>query len=77
MNNLLRKPNTIFSWMVMICLSVFLTGCKDTIDMEQKVNELYSKMSQEERIAQLRSMYMDELFDEQGIDKHAERILSN
>ena len=34
--------------------------------MEQKVDELYSKMSQEERIAQLRSMYMDDLFDEQG-----------
>jgi beta-glucosidase len=35
-------------------------------DMEQQVNELYDSMSQEERIAQLRSMYMDELFDEQG-----------
>mgnify|MGYP002622545122 FL=1 len=35
-------------------------------DIEQQVNELYDKMSQEERIAQLRSMYMDELFDEQG-----------
>ena len=35
-------------------------------DIEQQVDELYGKMSQEERIAQLRSMYMDELFDEQG-----------
>ena len=34
--------------------------------MEQQVDELYSKMPQEERIAQLRSMYMDDLFDEQG-----------
>jgi beta-glucosidase len=34
--------------------------------MEQKVNELYDRMSQEERIAQLKSMYMDDLFDEQG-----------
>ena len=34
--------------------------------MEQTVDELYNKMSQEERIAQLRSMYMDDLFDEQG-----------
>ena len=35
-------------------------------DMEQKINELYERMPQEERIAQLRSMYMDDLFDEQG-----------
>jgi len=35
-------------------------------DMEKQVDELYSKMSQEERIAQLKSMYMDDLFDEQG-----------
>ena len=34
--------------------------------MEQQVNELYNKMSQPARVAQLRSMYMDELFDEQG-----------
>ena len=43
-----------------------LTGCNETKDMEQRVNELYDKMPQEERIAQLRSMYMDDLFDEQG-----------
>jgi beta-glucosidase len=34
--------------------------------MEQTINELYQRMSQEERIAQLRSMYMDDLFDKQG-----------
>ena len=34
--------------------------------MEQQIDELHGKMSQEERIAQLRSMYMDDLFDEQG-----------
>ena len=34
--------------------------------MEQTINELYERMSQEERIAQLRSMYMDDLFDKQG-----------
>ena len=34
--------------------------------MEKYINELYDRMSQEERIAQLRSMYMDDLFDEQG-----------
>ena len=45
--------------------ALLTVGCKET-DMEQKVNELYERMPQEERIAQLRSMYMDELFDEQG-----------
>ena len=43
-----------------------MTGCNTTTDIEQQVNELYDKMPQEERIAQLKSMYMDDLFDEQG-----------
>ena len=34
--------------------------------MEKQVDELYNRMPQEERIAQLKSMYMDELFDEDG-----------
>ena len=51
---------------LMICMTVLLTGCTTSVDLEQQVDELYAKMSQEERIAQLRSMYMDELFDEQG-----------
>ena len=51
---------------LMICMTVLLTGCTTSVDLEQQVDELYNKMSQEERIAQLRSMYMDELFDEQG-----------
>ena len=52
----------------MICLGLMalLAGCNNTMDIEQQVNELYDKMPQEERIAQLRSMYMDDLFDEQG-----------
>ena len=45
--------------------ALLTVGCKET-DMEQQVNELYERMPQEERIAQLRSMYMDVLFDEQG-----------
>ena len=40
--------------------------CSAAPDMEQQIDELYGKMSQEERIAQLKSMYMDDLFDEQG-----------
>ena len=47
-------------------VTAFMTGCNSAVDMEQQVDELYAKMPQEERIAQLRSMYMDELFNEQG-----------
>jgi len=47
-------------------MTALLVGCNGVADVEQQVDELYAKMSQEERIAQLRSMYMDELFDEQG-----------
>ena len=43
-----------------------MTGCNTATDIEQQVDELYRKMSQEERIAQLRSMYMDTLFNKQG-----------
>ena len=46
-----------------------LTACQTTVseqELEQMVDELYQRMPQEERIAQLKSMYMDELFDEQG-----------
>ncbi|MBQ7419836.1 MAG: glycoside hydrolase family 3 C-terminal domain-containing protein [Prevotella sp.] len=58
----LNKGLTFFNLLIM----ALLTSCNKTMDMEQQVNELYSKMPQEERIAQLRSMFMDELFDEQG-----------
>ena len=44
-----------------VCFGALLTGCNAPVDIEQQVNELYQKMPQEERIAQLRSMYMDEL----------------
>ena len=50
----------------LICVTALLAGCSAaSTDVEQQVDELYGKMSQEERIAQLRSMYMDDLFDEQ------------
>lgn len=62
----IRKKTTWLSGLVFTCLTVLLTGCNTATDMEQKVNELYDRMSQEERIAQLKSMYMDDLFDEQG-----------
>ena len=48
--------------------AVVMTACQPELnkDMEQKIDELYQRMTQEERIAQLRSCYMDDLFDEQG-----------
>lgn len=50
----------------MVCMATLLSGCAHENNLEQQVDELYGKMSQEERIAQLRSGYMDELFGEDG-----------
>lgn len=50
-----------------VCMTALLAGCNTAVDMERQVDELYGKMTQEERIAQLRSMYMDDLFDEHGV----------
>ena len=50
----------------MICTAALLAGCTAAPDMEQQIAELYGKMSQEERIAPLRSMYMDDLFTDNG-----------
>ena len=61
-----KKLKTIGSW-AMMGLTALMVSCNtQTTDMEQQIDELYQKMPQEERIAQLKSMYMDELFDEQG-----------
>ena len=51
-----------------MCTAALLAGCtaSTSTDLEQRVDELYDRMSQEERIAQLRSMYMDELFNDDG-----------
>ena len=50
----------------MLCTTALLAGCQFAPDVELQIDELYDRMSQEERIAQLRSTYMDDLFDEQG-----------
>lgn len=47
-----------------VILSV--TACNNGDVLEKQVDELYDRMPQQERIAQLKSMYMDELFDAQG-----------
>ena len=47
----------------LLCVAFLMAGCRGEKDVEQQIDELYCKMSQEERIAQLRSMYMESLFD--------------
>lgn len=51
--------------MAFAVVAMLFAGC-NAVDMEQYVDELYDRMPQEERIAQLRSGYMDDLFDEEG-----------
>ena len=60
-----KELKTTGSW-AMMALTALITSCNTATDMEQKIDELYQKMPQEERIAQLKSMYMDELFDADG-----------
>lgn len=50
---------------MIISSTLFLTNCNN-MTIDQRVDALYDKMSQEERIAQLKSMYMDQLFDDKG-----------
>ena len=50
--------------LALISISILVTSCNKTMDMEQQVDELYARMSPQERIAQLCSIYMDLLFDE-------------
>ena len=66
MKQYFHKMTTCLGLVAMACLAALLTGCNNTTDMEQQVDELYSRMSQQERISQLKSMYMDDLFGEDG-----------
>ncbi|MBR5167440.1 MAG: glycoside hydrolase family 3 C-terminal domain-containing protein [Salinivirgaceae bacterium] len=50
----------------LLCIAAVLASCTTTNIDEQQIDALYNRMSQQERIAQLRSMYMDTLFNEQG-----------
>ena len=54
--------------LILLAFVALLAACHqhNEMDMEQTINELYERMSQEERIAQLQSMFMDDLFDEEG-----------
>ena len=67
MNTNEPTPISRFSLVCLLLLAVLLpTGCNKAMDMEQQVDELYARMTPGERIAQLCSMYMDDLFDNQG-----------
>lgn len=54
-----------------VCATVLMASCSNINNTEQQVNqqvdELYCRMSQPERIAQLRSGYMDELLMRKAI----------
>ena len=50
----------------LLCIAAVFAGCTTTNIEEQQIDALYNRMSQQERIAQLKSMYMDTLFNEQG-----------
>lgn len=51
----------------LLCLAAIFAGCTAKNADEQLIDQLYNRMPQQERIAQLRSMYMDTLFDAQGL----------
>ena len=51
---------------IVSALFLCLTSCRQVDELERQVDRLYDRMPQEERIAQLKSMYMDVLFDAQG-----------
>ena len=61
-----QKKKAVIGRVMTAGMTALLTGCSTAPDIETQVDELYSKMPQEERIAQLKSMYMDDLFNEQG-----------
>ena len=46
--------------------AILVSACSSKSDQEKFIDDLYNRMPQEERIAQLQSMYMDGLFNEQG-----------
>lgn len=53
--------------MGIIMSSMALASCSDkTTDIDARVNDLYDRMTQKERVAQLCSRMMDDLFDAEG-----------
>ena len=54
----------------LLCITALMAGCTAAPDLEQQIDELYGKMSQEERIAQLRSMYISPLSADLDLFRH-------
>ena len=55
------------SKVLMLSSLIMLAACsQQKVDMDGLVDELYAKMSMEERVAQLKSCYMDDFFDADG-----------
>ena len=52
--------------LILLTAVLVMVACSRKSELERQVDRLYDRMSQQERIAQLQSMYMDVLFDEQG-----------
>lgn len=56
-----------------ICTAVMLTACNGSEsngsdkEMIRQTDALYDRMSPQERVAQLRSMYMDDLLDRKSV----------
>ena len=61
MKTVIRK-----SLIALSALPLCMNSCRQSDVLERQIDELYDRMPQQERIAQLRSMYMDVLFDDQG-----------
>lgn len=61
LNHIMKKLSAALITMAGLCASCAHNESVDPLD--QQVNQLYNRMSQEERIAQLRSGYMTDLFD--------------
>ena len=61
MKTVIRK-----SLIALSALPLCMNSCRQSDVLERQIDVLYDRMPQQERIAQLRSMYMDVLFDAQG-----------
>lgn len=62
-----NNPNYMKCKALMMGAIAMMTSCSQPLtDIDEKVNSLYEKMSMEERVAQLRSCYMNDLFDKEG-----------
>lgn len=60
--------------------ALMLAGCAEKeIPMEQQVDEIYSKMTPEERLAQLHGIYFEQFFDENNklIEEKCKEVIPN